>query len=242
MEVELLAQRIILSNGKYRRTQLYPIYSSIHRKFLYSKEGKAATLPPHESFPVEAAETYQHFSKPFMQIFSFPQSQTLCYPESVKDMIQQLPTSLQHLVNNVTVMASKAETTSYLQLKQPIFLASDGSAIPGQASYEWIIQIGEHQIAKGKGSTFGSYPRSFRAEGYGMASAMLYLRLLQRQIEFTRGPRAVNKVICDKQGLLLRIAKASEWTYTTPNVTLRGKWDVESVILSLQQELNFRFE
>jgi hypothetical protein len=115
-------------------------------------------------------------------------------------------------------------------------------AIETKFSYGWIIQIGDHQIAKGKRPTFVSDPPSFRAEGYGMASAMLYLRLLQRQIEFTRGPRAVNKVICDNQALLLRIAEASEWTYTTPNITLRAEWDVESVILTLQQELNLRFE
>jgi hypothetical protein len=169
----------------------YPIHSSISRKFLYSKEGEAATLLPHDSFPMEATGTDQHFSVPFTQMFAFPQAQIPCHPESVKDMIRQLPNSLQQLVTNVTVMASEAATTIYLQLQQPIFLASDGGAIPGRASYGWIIQIGEHQIAKGKGPTFGSDPRSFRAEGYGMASAMLYLQLLQQQIEFTRGPRAV---------------------------------------------------
>jgi hypothetical protein len=162
-----------------RNTTTNLAHSSIRRKFLYSKEGEAATLLPHDSFPVEATETDQHFSVPFNQMFVFPQSQIPCHPESVKDMIRQLPNSLRQLVTNVTVMASKAATTRYLQLQQPIFLASDGGAIPGRASYGWIIQIGEHQIARGKGPTFGSDPRSFRAEGYGMASAMLYLRLLQ---------------------------------------------------------------
>jgi hypothetical protein len=130
-------------------------------------------------------------------------------------------------------MAREEEMASYIQLQQPILLASDGGAIPGRASYGWIIQIGSKQIAKGKGPMFGTDPRSFQAEGYSMASALLYLRLLQWQIEFTQGPRAINKLICDNQGLLLRIAEASEWNYTTPTITLHAEWDVESVILTL---------
>jgi hypothetical protein len=67
-----------------------------------------------------------------------------------------------------------------------------------------------------------------------MMSALLYLRLLQRQIEFTQGPRAINK--------LITTAEASEWNYTTPNVTLRTEWDIESVILTFHKELNVQFD
>jgi hypothetical protein len=48
-------------------------------------------------------------------------------------------------------------------------------------------------------------------------------------------------MICDNTGLLIRIAEASKWNYTTPNVTLRAKWDVESVILSVLKEMQIRF-
>ena len=74
-----------------------------------------------------------------------------------------------------------------------------------------------------------------------MASALLYLRLLQRQIEFKRPRTTTNKLICDNQGLLIRIAEAAEWTYTTPNVTLRAEWDIESVILTIYKELQIPF-
>ena len=74
-----------------------------------------------------------------------------------------------------------------------------------------------------------------------MASALLYLRLLQQQTEFTREAHSSNKLICDNEGLLIRIETASEWTYTTPNVTLRAEWDVESVILELYHGLALRF-
>jgi hypothetical protein len=135
-------------------------------------------------------------------------------------MIQQLPPSLKSLVEHREVLASKEDTNRCLEQQQQIYLASDGGAIPGQASYGWILQIGDTQIAKGKGPTFGDNPRSFRAEGYGMASALVYLRLIQRQAEFTRDPRSKNTIICDNQGLLTRIEEVAEWTYTTPNVSL----------------------
>jgi hypothetical protein len=120
-------------------------------------------------------------------------------------------------------------------------MASDGGAIPGRASYGWIIQMGTTKLAKGKGPTHGDNPRLFRAESYGMASALLYLRLLQRQHKFPQYRSALNMIICDNQGLLKRIAQAVEWTYTTPNVTLRAKWDVESIILDMYRELGLNF-
>jgi hypothetical protein len=50
-----------------------------------------------------------------------------------------------------------------------------------------------------------------------------------------------NTIICDNQGLLTRIKEAIQWTYTTPNVTLRAKWDIESVILTTYKELDIKF-
>jgi hypothetical protein len=130
---------------------------------------------------------------------------------------------------------------SCLATNNTTLIASDGGAIPGRASYGWILQIGPTQIAKGKGPTHGDNPRSFRAEGYGMASALLYLRILQQQYDFTRDRHSTNVLVCDNQGLLQRNSEAVEWTYTTPNVTLHAEWDVESVIFEMHRELNMTF-
>jgi hypothetical protein len=75
-----------------------------------------------------------------------------------------------------------------------------------------------------------------------MASALLYLRLLHKQIEFTRDRRSKNILIYDNEGLLIRILEAVQWSYTPPNVTLRAEWDIESVILETYRQLNFRFD
>ncbi len=54
-----------------------------------------------------------------------------------------------------------------------------------------------------------------------MASALLYIRILQQQFKF----------------LLIRIKEAVDWTYTTPNVNLQAEWDIESVIPTVYKEL-----
>jgi hypothetical protein len=104
------------------------------------------------------------------------------------------------------------------------------------------LQIGTAPIAKGNGPTFGDDPRLFRAEVYGMAIALLYLRFLHRLIELSQNEGSINKIICDNKGLLIRIRKASHLTYTTPNVTLGAEWDVESVILTIYKELGIQFD
>jgi hypothetical protein len=157
-------------------------------------------------------------------------------------MIGQLLPSLRRLMVNVEVLATEEVITHCLDLQQPIWLASDGGAIPRRASFGWILQIGNTPIAKGNGPTYGNDPRSFRAEGYGMTSALLYLRLLQRLVEFSRYPTSVNKIICNNKGLLIRIGEASKWKYTTPNVTLRAEWDVNSLILTIYKELGMQFD
>jgi hypothetical protein len=96
-------------------------------------------------------------------------------------------------------------------------------------------------VAKGKGPAYGDDPRSFRAEGYGMASALVYLSLLQQQFKFTRNCRTTNIIISDNQGLLTRIEETIHWKYTTPNVMLRAKWDIESVILTHYKALGIKF-
>jgi hypothetical protein len=136
-------------------------------------------------------------------------------------MILQLHRSLQTLVRTVERVATEEELLQCIASRQIIRIASGGGAISGRASYGWILQIGNTPIAKGKGPTFGDDPGLFRAEGYGMVSALIYLRLLQRQYDFKRERNTTNMLICDNEGLLIRIEKANSWPYITPNVTLR---------------------
>jgi hypothetical protein len=122
----------------------------VRRKFIYSLDGDEGAAFPRTSIPVEATDSERHISVPFNQMFLFPQGPMSYFPESVKDMIAQLLSSLRQLVKHIEVLATEEEIIQYLNLQQPILLASDGGAIPGRASYGWMLQIGTTPIAKGK--------------------------------------------------------------------------------------------
>ena len=89
--------------------------------------------------------------------------------------------------------------------------------------------------------SYGPDPRSFRAEGYGMASGLLFIHLLQQHFAITWSNERGNKLICDNEGLLIRIEKTLTWTYLQPNVTLRSEWDIESVILDAYKNIGWKF-
>jgi hypothetical protein len=74
-----------------------------------------------------------------------------------------------------------------------------------------MVQIGDAKVAKGKGPTYGNDLRSFRVEGYEMASVLVYLQLLQHLTDFAQDCRSTNILICDNQGLLTRIEEATQW-------------------------------
>jgi hypothetical protein len=64
-----------------------------------------------------------------------------------------------------------------LTLDQPrvIEVASDGGAREDLGSSGWEIEVQQEIIWQCKGATFGLMPGSFRAESYGMLSALLFL-------------------------------------------------------------------
>ncbi len=200
--------------------QQHLLQDTVRRHFLFQEEGAVLQTMPTEYFPVEPTRNQHQYTVSFHQIFPYPRDLLPNYPERIADMICQLPSSLRSLVEHVEQLATDEEITQCLEANQIIRIASDQGAIPGRASYGWIIQIGSTEITKGKGPTHGDDPRSFRAEGYGMASSLLYLRLLERQFNFQRKRRTTNIIICDNQGLLTRKEEAVKWTYTTPKVTL----------------------
>jgi hypothetical protein len=74
-----------------------------------------------------------------------------------------------------------------------------------------------------------------------MSSGILYLLQIPHIYGIARNRNAHNKIICDNQGLLTRIEKATMWKYMTPNVTLRAKWDLESLIIDSYTQLGIPF-
>ena len=226
------------TSGKILR---YPFITTLRRQFHFATEGTDVNQLPMQCFPVEAILHSRHISVSFHQIYPFPSRPAGNRPENLCHFRMELHSSLQRLVDHAELLVSEERVSHGLSQNQPLRLASDGGAFPGRASFGWVIQLGNTRIARGKGPAYGDDPRSFRAEGYGMASALVYLSLL---LQLTPAPckrNTTNILICDNQGLLTRISEAVTWKYTTPNVTLRAEWDIESVILQMYKTIGLSF-
>jgi hypothetical protein len=59
------------------------------------------------------------------------------------------------------------------------------------------------------------------------------------QIRYTLGVWCI--LICNNQGLLTQIEEVTQWSYATPNITLRVEWDIQLVILATYKELTINF-
>jgi hypothetical protein len=162
-------------------------------------------------------------------------------PDSIYDRIAKQPTSHQELLQNIELSMDEIELATTLAEKAPVWLASDGGAVPGRGSYGWVLRVGQRIIARGKGPAHGPDPRSFRAEGYGMASGLLFLQLLVQHYHIDWTNDNGNKIICDNEGLLIRIEATLGWAYLQPNVTLRAEWDIESVIITTYNAIGWKF-
>jgi hypothetical protein len=102
-------------------------------------EGQVTLKIPCEYFPVELTHNTQHTNVSFYQIFPFPQEPPDYNPEKVHQMIRLLLPSLKSLLENVERLATNDTIMQCLQSKQIMRIASDGGAIPGRASFGWII-------------------------------------------------------------------------------------------------------
>jgi hypothetical protein len=74
-----------------------------------------------------------------------------------------------------------------------------------------------------------------------MSSGLLYILQIHHLYDIERNRNATNKIICDNQGLLTRIEKATTWKYMTPNATLHAEWDLESTIVDSYTQLGIPF-
>ena len=74
-----------------------------------------------------------------------------------------------------------------------------------------------------------------------MGSGLVFLCLLQLHYYLDWTTLRGNKLICNNEGLLIRIETTLQWAYLQPNVTLRAEWDIESVILEAYRAITGTF-
>ena len=120
-------------------------------------------------------------------------------------------------------------------------LASDGGARDDLGSFGWIIAIGHEVLWKCKGPTFGLRPGSFRAESYGLLSALLFLQAYLDYFATAIGQNTTHDFFCDSDSLLQRIQRALNRSWVNPSHCLASDYDLESGILDILASLSISF-
>jgi hypothetical protein len=109
------------------------------------------------------------------------------------------------------------------QITQPMMIACDGSVQDHRASYGWIMSTTDGtRLAKCTGPAYGYRPTSFRAEGYGILSAVRFIHLSQKKWNAL----SQYTIICDNEAIvnIMQEQHRVEDTYT--NQRLNAEWDV----------------
>jgi hypothetical protein len=78
--------------------------------------------------------------------------------DSIYNLIATQSQSHQEILQHVELSIDEHELEEILAEPAPVWLASDGGAVPGWGSYGWAIQIGQRIIARSKGPAHGPHP------------------------------------------------------------------------------------
>jgi hypothetical protein len=165
-------------------------------------------------------------------------------PATFYQRIQQLDSwqtpLLRHLTHYQPEQRLHEEITNTRDVS--IELASDGGARDDLGSFGWTIAYNKTTLWKCKGPTFGLSPGSFRAESYGMISALLFLRTYLIHYETQHDHNKDMRFYCDGSYLLKRIEITQTRSWHNPTACLASDYDLESGIVELLNELPIKFQ
>jgi hypothetical protein len=152
---------------------------------------------------------------------------------TISQRIQQLQQWEKELLEGVHMQLQ--DNTMKHEFTRPLKIASDGSVQGHRASYAWIIANEEGmRLATCKGPAYGCKPTSYRAEGYGILSALRFLLLLER----IWGTRSQCQLACDNEAAVKQCRQKYDPTKVQPNQTLIEEWDVMVEIWTTMKHLN----
>ena len=104
-----------------------------------------------------------------------------------------------------------------------VLVGTDGSVQGHRASFGWVMSTQEgNRIARCNGPAYGAKPVSYRAEGYGLLSALRLMHHLAAHWQTT------NKfsLVCDNETMVNRANESQSVLQATPNSTMDPEWDV----------------
>jgi hypothetical protein len=149
-----------------------------------------------------------------------------------KDLLQhmELRESPYFLLQHLRECLTKTNARDSWQL---LFI-SDGSATKQTMSFGWkLVSSDETTLAVNRGPAWGP-PGSFRAEAYGMLSAVLCVQHIMLYCNATDS--FTMKLVTDNKGLLICCQQRMQYPDSFPTATLASDWDVVEQIVSLLRQ------
>ncbi|KAL7574197.1 hypothetical protein ACA910_014872 [Epithemia clementina (nom. ined.)] len=161
------------------------------------------------------------------------------FVESLPEWEFELLRHVSFLDGDVFTFALAAQPRGSPLSSVPLFVATDGSAPQFRGSFGWVCAFSDgRRVATNCGSAPGSRTSSFRAEAYGILSA---LRFLLRVFEFTGHPLPrVIHLYSDSRSVLQRLETVRSWSFYYPNFTLLPEWDVLQAIATTLRSFGTR--
>jgi hypothetical protein len=215
-----------------------------HRRFQVEKSSTIPILAP----AVVATSVNCIPGRHSLNIPHIPHQETTPYetanyeaptPTTLNQRIQQLAHWQTPLLQHLTHQQNKQHLHQLLSKETPtnFEIASDGGAREDLGSFEWNIALAQTTLGKCKGPTFGLLPGSFRAESYGMLSALLFLDTYFKHYDTKLNATTILKFYCDSSLLLKRVARAQNQSWLNPTTCLASDFDLESGIMELIKAL-----
>jgi hypothetical protein len=107
-------------------------------------------------------------------------------------------------------------------------IATDGSAPTPKGSFAWVLYTEDGtQLVTCNGPAFGEKISSYRAEGYGILSALRFLVNMAKVHQKVNGPTILPpKMLCDNQGIVKTYNNLQNYKHAYPNASMASEWDV----------------
>jgi ribonuclease HI len=157
---------------------------------------------------------------------------------------EKAPTHLRHLLGTVSIHMTDDQIQQIITPNSKFETATDGGHDPttGISTYGWVAAINKQIIAKGNGpaQAHPSMAESFRAEGYGLTSACLFITNLIRKFNIQQNQHSW-VIYIDSKSLIQRMESYRTRT-NIPRWNLRPDEDICKVALDLLRKLQIQIQ
>jgi hypothetical protein len=221
------------ADSMYRPIPLggYSIHRKDHNGYSYASQRNTLILPP-DTIPVELEDSEHTLVKCTTYKKILPLEPEPAPPTNYKQYFNTLEPWERQLFIGLNVSIPDDEMAQLLQSGE-FLIGSDGSA-PDRASFGWMMsKLDGTRVANCSGPVCGRKPISFRAESYGILSA---LRFVVRFLQYTNTPmQGSYSHLTDAKSVLDRLDTVSTHTQCFANSTLEPEWDViNEITVTLQ--------